>query len=78
MYNNSMSILFLIQAIDPQVAYAVVGGLVTALGIVWRRMLTVEERSQKNLERALDSINSSTSAIEALTKLIEKNNEHTA
>ena len=78
MYNNSMSILFLIQAIDPQVAYAVVGGLVTALGIVWRRMLVVEERSQKNLERALDSINSSTSAIEALTKLIEKNNEHTA
>ena len=78
MYNNSMSILFLTQAIDPQVAYAVVGGLVTALGIVWRRMLVVEERSQKNLERALDSINSSTSAIEALTKLIEKNNEHTA
>ena len=78
MYNNSMSILFLIQAIDPQVAYAVVGGLVTALGIVWRRMLVVEERSQKNLERALDSINSNTSAIEALTKLIEKNNEHTA
>lgn len=67
--------VFLVSAIPSDVALVVGsacgGALVTAIGVLYRRQLVLEDRQQANIERAAASAHATADAINKLTAAIQ-------